>query len=180
MKGILLSTAIFMLYVVLTAWLSHILKPVRHTRVFAPSLIATAFLYLGSYLLSPADLGFLPPRLLANYAWLDIALGLLILVLNVHSYVDTFSGLNCGFSTSMMLLLHRAGEKGMTAEDLIANYHGSDGMDKIYGWRIPHLDETGYIHFDRRTGVCTLTGKGRVTALITRLIKRTLNLGAGG
>lgn len=180
MKGFILSALVFVAYVLLTALFSHILRPGRHSKVFLPAIAIAVVGYLAGYLLTPPGLGFLPTAWLAHFQWMDLPLGLFILILNIHNYIDWFFGFNGGFSTSLILLLHRAGAGGLTTAELIANFHGRDGMDKIYGWRLPRLEETGYIHIDKQTRVCTLTSKGRLAATITRVIKKTLNLGAGG
>jgi hypothetical protein len=180
MKGFILSALVFVAYVLLTALFSHILRPDRHSKIFLPAIAAAVIGYVAGYFLSPPDLWFLPPAWLAHFQWMDLPLGFFILLLNIHNYIDWFFGFNGGFSTSLILLLHRAGATGLTTAELIANYHGRDGMDKIYGWRLPRLEETGYITIDKQTHVCTLTSKGKLAAAITRAIKRTLNLGAGG
>ena len=151
MKGFLLSTLVFVLYVVLTALVSHIFRVQRHSKLFVFAAAVSVVVYLGGYWLSPGGLGFLPPEWTAHFVWLDLLLGLFILVLNIHNYVDWFFGFNGGFSTSLILLLHRAGNAGRPSGELIANYHGRDGMDKIYGWRLPRLEETGYIKIDKQT-----------------------------
>src|SRR5437016_4968343 len=113
MKGLLLSAVVFALYVFLTALLSHMLRLERHSRLFLPGIVIAVLVYLGSYQLSPSDLWFLPVRWMAHLKWLDLALGLFILILNIHNYIDWFFGFNGGFSTSLMLLIHRAGDGGL-------------------------------------------------------------------
>jgi hypothetical protein len=180
MKGLFLSGGLFVLYVLGTAVVSHIGKFARHSRLFLPATALALPLFVATYLLSPRDLGFLPAEWCAHRPWLDLALGLAVLVLNIHNYGDWFFGFNGGFSTSMMLLLLSAGEKGATAEELIAEYHDAQGRDKIHGWRIPRLVETGYLALDAATGKYALTAKGVQLAKVTRLLKRILNLGRGG
>jgi len=180
MKGLIVSTLVFVLYVVMTAFFSHFLRPDRHSKIFLPGILFSILLYFGIYIRSSADLGFIPPAWIAHYSRLDFLLGFVILMLNIHSYIDWFFGFNGGFSTSLILLLHRAGNNGMQVEEVIARYHGEGGMDKIYGWRLPRLEQTGYIKIDEASGICTLTLKGRLAAATTRRIKRALNLGAGG
>lgn len=180
MKGLLLSFVVFVLYVVLTALLSHFARFERHSRLFLPGILLAVVAFAAGYCLTPADLGFLPAGWLASHAWLDVCVGLFVLLLNIHNYMDWFFGFNGGFSTSLMLLLYRAAKDGRTTDGLISEYHTGSGMDKIYGWRLPRMEETGYLAMDKETGTCTLTPKGRMTAQIGRLIKKILNLGAGG
>jgi hypothetical protein len=77
------------------------------------------------------------------------------------------------------LLLARE-PKGSSAEELIAEYRDPEGRDKIHGWRLPRLAETGYLDIDPHTRICTLTKKGRNLARFTRFLKSLLNLGRGG
>jgi hypothetical protein len=180
MKGLILSAAVFVLFVVVTAIVSHVGKFARHGRFFLVGTMLALPVFVAAFLLAPGDLGFLPPAWCAHRAWLDLLLGLAVLVLNIHNYGDWFFGFNGGFSTSMMLLLSAAGQNGTTAEALIAEYHDVEGRDKIHGWRIPRLVETGYLRLDAATGRYSLTEKGRRLASVTRLLKRVLNLGRGG
>ncbi len=177
MKGVLLSFAAFLLYVVATALLSRILLVCRHAKLFIRTFLAAEAAYFLAYALTPANLWFLPARLLAPSPWLEILLGAFILALNFHSYFDWFFAFNGGFSTSLLLLLLRS---RASSEELIAKFHDAGGRDKIYGWRLPRLEETGYLRINPATRVCSLTPKGRVVAILTRFIKRLLNLGHGG
>jgi hypothetical protein len=179
-KGLILSSIVFCAYVCATALLSHALRVERHSRLFVPALAVAAPLYLALFGLTSGDLGFLPPAWQASRPWLDALFGLAALVLNAHSYMDYFFGFNGGFSTSLMLMIHRGGDEGKTSEEIIAAYHAADGMDKIYGWRLPRLEQTGYVRIDAETQVCTLTSKGRSVAHLTRALKTALNLGKGG
>src|ERR1700677_2737333 len=149
MKGFILSALVFVLYVLLTALFSHIFRPDRHSKIFLPEMAVAVLIYIGSYLSLPAGMGLLSAGWIAHCQWLDLLLGLFILILNIHNYIDWFFGFNGGFSTSLILLLHRSADRGATADELIANYHCKDGMDKIYGWRLPRLEETGYIKIDK-------------------------------
>ena len=180
MKGFILSVSVFVLYVIFTAILSHVFKVERHSKLFLPGIGIAMALFVATYYISPARLWVLPAGWQATHCWLDVVLGLFILILNIHSYVDWFFAFNGGFSTSLMLLLYRSGNGGLSEQELIANYHDKDGRDKIHGWRLPRLEETGYIKIEEATLLCELTSKGEKVASLIRFIKRTLNLGIGG
>jgi hypothetical protein len=180
MKGILLSVAAFALYVLITAIVSHLVRFTRHGRFFLVSASFAALSYGLIFWLMPPDLWVIPESWIAHRPWLDFGLGLALLVLNIHNYGDWFFGFNGGFSTSLMLLIARRKERGVTARELIAEYHDSDGCDKIHGWRIPRLVETGYLTQEEGSGKYRLTPKGAQLARVTRLLKRILNLGRGG
>lgn len=180
MKGLILSLALFAVYVMTTAILSHILRPRRYSKLFSPTIVLFCLLYGLVYWLTPGNLSFLPPGWMAAPPWLDALAGLIVLMLNYFSYIDWFFGFNGGFSASLLLELLRQGDRGESTDALIQRYIRADGTDKIYGWRVPRLEETGYLVQDRRTGLYQLTPKGRIVAWLTLRSKRLLNLGAGG
>ena len=180
MKGLLLSLAVFVLYVISTAIVSHFGRFERHSRLFLPAVVIWSPIYFALYALTPRDLGFLSERWIAMHRAPDAIYGYFVLLLNVHSYIDFFFGFNGGFSTSLMLKLLRAGDRGMTSEEILGHYRMTDGTDKIFGWRVPRLIETGYLTKDRATGRYSLTRKGLLVAQIGYFCKRLLNLGKGG
>ncbi len=180
MKGLLVSLVAFALYVLLTAVLSHILKPKHPARLFFPTVCFLAPSYFAIYFLTPADLFFLPESWQGGPTWLDMTYGLVVYLLNCHSYIDFFFGFNGGFSMSMMLEILRSDGGVLTVEQLTSRYFTEDGEDKIYGWRLPHLEATRCATIDRATGKCELTAKGRLVARTAIALKRFLNLGTGG
>lgn len=180
MKGLLLSFLIFFLYVVTTTIASYFLKPQRHSSLFVGLLVPTIFIFLLSYYLAPSDLWILTPPWEAHYIWADVLLGLLILLLNAHSYMDWFFAFNGGFSTSLMLLLLRYEPQGTTSNQLISHYFSADGIDKIHAWRLPRLEETGYLKIDPETKICSLTKQGKYVASLSSKAKNLFSLGLGG
>lgn len=180
MKGLLLSGYVFIVFVFVTALISHIGRFTRHSRLFIPATAISLPIYLLLYWTTPPSLGAIPEQWHATRPWLDASFGLFVLLLNIHNYGDWFFGFNGGFSTSLMLLIAGRKERGVTARELIAEYHDKDGRDKIHGWRIPRLVETGYLAQEEGTGRYRLTEKGAQLARVTRLLKRILNLGRGG
>ena len=179
MKGLFVSIIIFVGYVLSCVLLSHVLRPKRHSMLFFPAALAWSPIYFLAYAFTPPDLGFLPASWLTPLRALDAGYGYVIFLLNAHSFIDYFFGFNGGFSTSLMLEIFRAGDHGLSTGELIGRYTHESGVDKIYGWRLPRLAETGYVAIDD-AGVCRLTPKGRTIARFTWMLKRFLNLGAGG
>lgn len=179
MKGLLLSLLLFLLYIISSVILSHLLKPQRHSKLFIPLTAIAIICFLFAYHFSSVSLGFLPTTWQATYPWLDIALGIVILLFNIHSYIDWFFGFNGGFSTSLMMLLLKNKGAGATYQDLLANYRTPTGDDKIHGWRLPRLEETGYLHIDSNSD-CLLTKKGKLVARIASVAKKIFSLGLGG
>jgi hypothetical protein len=180
MKGLIISFLVFLFYIVSTALLSHLLKLERHSKLFINVAIVAILFYAGLFLKTPSNLWFLSLEWQATYTIVDFFLGTLILVLNIHSYIDCFFGFNGGFSTSLVLLLYHAGFKGMSQKEILGFYHLSDGTDKIYGWRLPSLLQSGYLFIDKENCVCNLSSKGRMIAKLSIILKKILNLGKGG
>lgn len=180
MKGLLLSFVCFTFAVLATMIVSHLTRPRNYSRVLLPTLLAGAPAYGLAYLLTPADLGFLAPRWLAHPAWVDAIFGVVVYLLNAHSYYDFFWAFNGGFSMSVLWEILRRGPQGARTQDLVACYVRTDGVDKIYGWRLPRLAESGMIEIDETAGLCRLTPRGLSIAHFTHFWKRFLNLGEGG
>lgn len=180
MKGLVVSLAIFLLYVIVTAILSHVLRPQRHAPLFFPAVLVFSPFYFILYALTPPDCYFLPVTWLSHTVWLDVTVGYGVFLLNCHSYIDFFYGFNCGFSASLMLEMLRTGDPGLNTDHFIRRFHCADGTDKIFGWRLPGLEASGYIRQDGQTGRYQLTRKGLAIARLAWFLKRVLNLGAGG
>lgn len=180
MKGLALSLALFVGYVLMTMLLAHALRPQRHLKLFGLSLLAFTLLYFLLYELTPGNAFILPAEWLSAKRWLDMTLGCIILLLNGHSYVDFFYGLNGGFSASLLLEIRRTEGHGASTEDLVRHYFRADGSDKIYGARLPDLEVGGYLRRDPQSELYQLTPKGLAIARLTWFLKRLLNLGAGG
>lgn len=180
MKGLIISLSVFVLYAVSTIIVSHIRKPERHSCLLFGAVAAWTPAYFIVFFLTPCNLYFLPQSWIAMPMWLDIAYGYAVFLLNCHSFIDFFYGFNGGFSMSLMLDILRSKGRGISSEDIIEGYRVTDGMDKIYGWRLPHLEQTGYIRTDPRSSACCLTAKGRIIAKVALFFKRFLNLDIGG
>ncbi len=180
MKGLLISLVTFALCVLSTAVLSHIVRTEKHSRVFLPAFAGWSPVYFALFFLTPDNLGFLPAAWTCHARWLDATYGFVVYLLNCHSYLDFFFAFNGGFSMSVMLEILRTGPDGARTDALVAKYVRPDGFDKIYGWRLPRLEESGMITIDREAGTCALTGTGRKVARLALFLKRCLNLGEGG
>ncbi|HBA83879.1 MAG TPA: hypothetical protein DCZ95_07290 [Verrucomicrobia bacterium] len=180
MKGLIVSLIIFAVYVLSTIVLSHILKPKTHGKILLYPIFAWMPVYFLVYFLTPANFPGLPSAWMAKTVWLDVTFGFVVYVLNCHSFFDFFYGFNGGFSMSLMLEILRAEPSGIVSDEIVKGYYNPDGTDKIYGWRVPHLIETGCIRIEPATGACRLTTKGLVIARTAIALKGMLNLGAGG
>lgn len=180
MKGLLLSLALLVAYILSSAILAHILKIKRHSDLFIPLFIAWSPIYFAAYFWTPRHLYILPSTWTSHTVSLDVLYGYVVFFLNCHSFVDIFFATCGGFSASIMRAMLSAGRDGIATEELISKFKTAEGSDKIYGWRVPHLAKRGYILVDPGSGECRLTLKGRLIARSVVVLKRLMNLGKGG
>lgn len=180
MKGVILSLVTLAFYGLVVMAGAHLLRPKRHTALFAAALLISTPSYFVLYWITPADLWFLPQAWTCSIAWLELLYGFVVFGLNVHSVVDTVIAGCSGFSVSLLVAILETPDRQATTGHLIAQFKPADGSDLIYGWRVPHLAQRGYIRVEPSTGNCVLTAKGRFVARVARFLKRLMNLGAGG
>ena len=153
------------------------------------------------YAVTPENLCFLPQAWVSANRWFDMAYGFVIFLLNCHNFVDYFFGTCSGFSVSLLVAMLNAGRKPTTTDDLLAMFNlesetersrvapgvgpvdtplAPHESDRIYAWRVPAMVKRGWIRKDTETQRYCLTNKGRIIALITLGLKRSMNLGEGG
>ena len=179
MKGIFVSLIAVLGFLLTAVLAARLFKPSRHLYLFVPTAVLWAFGYLALYWCVPASAGFLPLSWQCAHSWGDGVYGFLVYWLNIHTVVDVFFATCGGFSVSLLTAILRA-EGGMSTEELVGAFGGKQGGDKIYNWRVPHLERQGYLLRDANSGTYRLTPKGRLVALFTDLLKRLMNLGKGG
>jgi hypothetical protein len=180
MKGVILSVVALAFYGLTVMAGAHLLRPQRHTGLFAVALLVSTPVYFVLYWITPADLWCLPQAWTCSIPWLDLLYGFVVFGLNVHSFVDTVIAGCSGFSVSLLVAILERPDRQATTEYLVAQFKPADGSDLIYGWRVPHLEKRGYLRVDPASGNCVLTAKGRFIARVARFLKRLMNLGAGG
>jgi hypothetical protein len=180
MKGLILSLTVAVLYGVSTMVAAHVFRPRRHLYLFVLAIPAWILSYLLLYVFTPADLFFLPQTWTASVGWVDFIYGLAVFLFICHSFVcAVFAGCS-GFSISLLVAAKQSGNQTPTTDYLVAKFRVEDGGDRIYGWRVPHLEKRGYIRRNSATGGYVLTGKGCLIAQVARFAKWAMNLGEGG
>ena len=166
-------------FLITAIFAARLFRPSRHLQLFVPTALIWGGGYVGLYLCVPASAGFLPLEWQSSNAWTDGVYGFLVYWLNIHTVVDVFFATCGGFSVSLLSAILRA-KGGMNTADLVEAYSGPQGGDKIYNWRVPHLESQGYLFRDTSSGAYQLTAKGRLVASFTNVLKRLMNLGKGG
>ncbi len=180
MKCLILAVVCFTSFIFSSAATSQIIRPRRMMNVFVSGFLFWMLLYILTYLLTPANLFFLPISLASRHRFLDLVYGCVLFSFFFHGFLCAYYVLGEGFSTSFLPALREAGQRGMTAEEVVGLFRRSDGTDKIISWRLPRLVAKGYISFDPESDLYSLTPKGAVVARLAAALKRILSLGAGG
>lgn len=180
MKGLLLSLVTLTLYAVSTMLAGHFLRPKRHLYLFVFAIPIGVANFCLLYLLTPAGLGFLPDAWTTSKQLLDMAYGMAIFLFGCHSFVCVVFVACSGFSVSLLVATNVIGKEPASTEFLVSKFRMEDGRDRIYGWRVPHLEKRGYIRRDPNTGNYSLTVKGKLIAQVAEFAKRAMNLGEGG
>ncbi len=179
MKGFFVSIVALAGFLVSAVLAARVFRPRRHLHLFVPTAALWGGGYVALYLLLPASAGFLPVDWQSADPVLDGVYGFIVYWLNVHTTVDVFFATCGGFSVSLLSAILRSGD-GMRTEALVELFQGGHSGDKIYNWRVPHLERQGYLFRDAGRGKYQLTKKGRLLAQLTSLLKRAMNLGKGG
>jgi hypothetical protein len=180
MKGLLVSLVTLILYAASTMVVARLWHPRRNIYLFVSVGLAWIVGYAILYFATPANLYFLPKGWMCSNIWLDFFYGLIVFLLNCHTFVDCAVTACAGFSISLVVVILKAAGQTATTDELVAKYQLDGETDRIYGWRVPHLERRGYIRRDPKTGRYLLTPKGHIIAATTFFLKRILNLGEGG
>lgn len=180
MKGLLISLATSLLYSLTVIVGAQLYRPKRHVWLFYGTIAVLIPVYFVLYAITPRDLRFLSAGWICPNQGLDMAYGFVVFLLNCHNFACVIVPLCSGFSVSLLVAIQQSKGETATTDELLAKFKMTDGTDRIYGWRVPHLERRGYIRIDPQTGNCWLTPKGRWIARVTYVLKRLMNLGAGG
>jgi len=180
MKGILLSLATLGMFIPSAMLASRVLRVDRHARLFFVLILALCPVYALAYRFLPPDLWCLPDTLVTRWPTLDALSGLIILLLNFHSFLNAFYGMNGGFSTCLLFEIRKSGPRGLSADSIVKLFQTPDGTDKIFAWRVPRLVETGYLLLDSQRGLYQLTAKSRWVACLTCHLQRIFATGEKG
>ena len=179
MKGLLISLIALLAFILTAIVAARLFKPKRHLQLFAPTAALWAIGYVTIFLSTPSHLGFLPSGWQSAHSWVDATYGFFVYWLNVHTVVDIFFATCGGFSVSLLSAILKAPDKA-TTDCLVSSFSQGQGEDKIYNWRVPHLERQGYLSRNTQSGNYQLTLKGRFIARSTKLLKKLMNLGKGG
>ena len=180
MKGLILSLAALLSFAVMAAIAPRFVRFKRDLQLLICVTPLGAVVYFILYAITPPNLYFLSEPWMCSNPRLDLVYGFAVYVLNCHTFVDGLSGSCGGFSVSLLIIILNHRGQPTSTGTLVAKFILPDQTDAIYGWRLPHLENRGYIRRDAETGYYTLTAKGRLVAVVAHGLKRLMNLGEGG
>jgi hypothetical protein len=180
MKGLVISLAAVCSCVASSIIMAQLMRPRRHLPLFLACSLIGSVGYAVVFMSTPPDLWFLEPGWQCGSKELDFVYGLAVYVLNCHTWIDVFFGTCGGFSSAILIVMHRARGPVQTDDVASAFRFAENGGDRIYSARIPNLVRWGYVAYETGGHRMRLTRKGRVLALVVSRIKRMMNLEAGG
>ena len=175
MKAICLATAMTIV-LLLSVTVAFRFAPRKH-RVRQSSILylACTVALVGAWLATPADLGFLPPWLLADPPGFDLLLALFFFaaaffggVLQLYNLADR------GFSLRILIDVLEQPSRTVTAEQLVAGYGGGQGVEWMYDKRVHGLLEGDLVR--RTDGSFILTARGAAAADMFIHVRRFLRL----
>ena len=180
MKGLLVSLIAVAMALVMSATLGHWLRPKRYLPLFFACVLAAGGAYVAIYALTPPNIWCLPIGWVCMSPSVDFAYGLVVYLLNSHTWVDVFYATCGGFSTALLVEMRRA-KRPLETKDIAQKFRaGNSEDDRIYAWRIPNLQKHGLLSPDGINARLALTRKGKFVAKIALFLKKAMNLSAGG
>src|SRR5215470_10690926 len=175
MKAICLATAMTIVLLLSVTIAFRFAPRKRRVRQSAILYLACTVALAGAWLATPADLGFLPPWLLADPPGFDLLLALFFFaaaffggVLQLYNLADR------GFSLRILIDALEQPSRTVTAEQLVAGYGGGQGVEWMYDKRVHGLLEEDLVR--RTDGSFVLTARGAAAADMFIHVRRFLRL----
>jgi hypothetical protein len=163
MKAIILSLASGILLIIFATMLFRVWHVERRARALFQIFLLCLGLLVMMHLLTPANLGILPPSTVIPMPFVDLVFAVFLLtvgfmggVLQVYNLADR------GLSLRMIIDILTSPCGKATSRDVMTQYSGGQGIEWMYEKRFQGLLAAGLIKFD--DSVVRLTQKGRRVA----------------
>ena len=131
--------------------------------------------YLVIYVVTPPDLGVLPPRLVEARPWLDGAFGLAVhAALFAGGWLQLYNLAERGFSLRILIDIEEARPRALTGEQIAAGYGAGRGAAWMREKRIEGLVEAGLAAW-RHERLCA-TPEGRRAARLFAGLRAALRI----
>jgi hypothetical protein len=176
MKAILLAGALCPLFLIAVTLILRAARIQRPAVFLLKAWAACVPLLAAAYLLTPADLWFLPAALLDDPPWFGLVfcLGLWFAgffggILQLYNLTER------GMSLRILIDVARSGERGMTAQEIMHGYSAGQGIAWMYQKRLDGLLEGRLIRIEH--GAIVNERRGRRVARVFQRLRRLLRLG---
>lgn len=178
MHGLVLAGICFAIYVLTCSFALKLYAKNREYRILIALLAVAVISYVILSISLPEDLGVLPPNWIELCPEVDFINGLVALVAPAPILWTYLYASGLGPSSNMMVEISRAGEKGLSSEDLYNLYRRPGNSDIIFQRRIPKLLESGYLQ--KLDNGYQMLPRAMKYARIASTLKRLFNTGPGG
>ena len=160
MKGLLLALAASAALGAVITVLLRVARPEWRVRTLLRTFVASLPVFVAVYLLTPADLWILPPRLVDGRA-VGVVYGLAVYAaLFLGGWLQLYNLAERGSSLRMLIDVEEHG--ALTADALVRAYGGGAGMDWMVAKRLDGLVGEGFAEMSG--GRLVLTSRGRRAA----------------
>ena len=171
LKGVVISAALTILWIVFQILIVHLRKPRRTFLVLCLLFTATVPIFPLVYLLAPSDLIALPSTYARPSPALGMITGFIAHLLFFFAYVEFFYYVER--SVTLRILVEVARRPGCILDDIRTLYR----VETMVEERLNVMRENGFIEL--MDGFWKLTQKGRFFARTFTFFRRILNLEAG-
>jgi hypothetical protein len=158
-KGLLLAAAASLSCVLAVTLLFRAVTVSRRAGAMLHVFLATVPLYVAAYALTPADLGWLPDRLVEKRAFACGAFGLFVhAALFFGGWLQVYNLAERGFSLRILIDIDESPGGALSADDEEARYGGGRGVRWMFDKRLEGLVSAGLV--TQRAGRLVATDKG--------------------
>ena len=178
MKGVLLAGAASLACLLLITVVLRMAEIQRRARLMVLVFLATLPFFAVAHVLTPPDLGLLPPAWVEASAWIDLGFGLMVYgaaffggILQLYNLADR------GFSLRILIDIDESRAGALTASEILTAYGGGRGIGWMYQKRIEGLKETGLIRVSGST--VETSDVGRRLAAVFRALQAFLRVDSG-
>jgi hypothetical protein len=175
MKAMLFAGTMTAIYLVAVTVIFR-LRPVarKAAAMFWLFWISVPFFLIG-YILTPADLWFLPAAIIEPLSWMDAGFSLFVYAALIFGGVlQLYNLADRGFSLRILIDILEAPTQSMTVDDVMRGYGGGSGISWMFDKRIDGVVQNGLGM--RGDGQLKITSKGYSIAAVFGALRQFLNL----
>ena len=177
MKSVLLAIVFFVTSIFFSFILLRAEKDQKYLRSFLAAYVGAVFGYTVLFLISPKDVGFLPPQLIESNPMVGFWNGLLLFSLLFHCFVDvTYTTALTGFAANLLILIAEYGF--LTQKQIEEMYRINQMEDQIISRRLKSLKDACYI--EEKGTTYRLRPKGLLIAWVSKYLQKLYRTSEGG